>query len=160
MPPLLKPSECTLLVLDSASTVTQKDRDGEVLANRKRIFQAASLCDVPAFLAVQDQKTIEPDSEAPQERVYSPPMPGNPWGETPLGLALARASRSSLLICGYWLDEHITFTSLNALGEGYDIYLITVATPRSWGSEHGHPASCAGGGRPYLDKTGCPRMGQ
>jgi len=56
-------------------------------------------------------------------------MPDNPWGETPLGLALARASRSSLLICGYWLDECITFTSLNALGEGYDIYLITDASP-------------------------------
>ena len=129
MPPLLKPSECTLLVLDSASPVTPQDRDGEVLPNRKRILQAATLCAVPAFLAVRDHQTTQPDSEPPQERVYSPPMPGKPWGETPLGLALARASRSSLLICGYWLDECITFTALNALGEGYDIYLITDASP-------------------------------
>lgn len=35
----------------------------------------------------------------------------------------------SLLICGYWLDECITFTALNALGEGYDIYLVTDASP-------------------------------
>jgi len=129
MPPLLKPSECTLLVLDSAGPAAPKDTDREVLANRKRILQAATLCDVPAFLAVPDHPKIGPDSTPPQQRVYSPPMPDNPWGETPLGLALARASRSSLLICGYWLDECITFTSLNALGEGYDIYLITDASP-------------------------------
>jgi Isochorismatase family len=129
MPPLLKPCECTLLVLYSAGPVTPQERDGEVLANRKRILQAATVCEVPTILAVPDHKRFGPDSEPPQERVYSPPMPGNPWGETPLGLALARASRSSILICGYWLDECITFTSLNALGEGYDIYLITDASP-------------------------------
>jgi nicotinamidase-related amidase len=49
-------------------------------------------------------------------------MPGSPWAETPLGVALAKTSRTSLLICGYWLDECITFTALNALGEGYDIH--------------------------------------
>jgi hypothetical protein len=57
------------------------------------------------------------------------PSQENPWGETPLGLAVARASRLSLLICGYWLDECITFTALNALGEGYDLYLLTDASP-------------------------------
>ncbi|MFM9848011.1 MAG: isochorismatase family protein [Hyphomicrobiaceae bacterium] len=56
-------------------------------------------------------------------------MPGSPWAETPLGLALAKTSRTSLLICGYWLDECITFTALNALAEGYDIYLVTDASP-------------------------------
>jgi nicotinamidase-related amidase len=56
-------------------------------------------------------------------------MPGSPWAETPLGVALAKTSRTSLLICGYWLDECITFTALNALGEGYDIHLLTDASP-------------------------------
>lgn len=28
-----------------------------------------------------------------------------------------------------WLDECITFTALNALGEGYDIFLLTDASP-------------------------------
>ena len=56
-------------------------------------------------------------------------MPGSPWAESPLGIALAKTGRNSLLICGYWLDECITFTALNALGEGYDIFLLTDASP-------------------------------
>jgi nicotinamidase-related amidase len=56
-------------------------------------------------------------------------MPGSPWAETPLGLALSKTGRTSLLLCGYWLDECITFTALNALGEGYDIFLLTDASP-------------------------------
>ena len=56
-------------------------------------------------------------------------MPGSRWAESPLGIALAKTGRNSLLICGYWLDECITFTALNALGEGYDIFLLTDASP-------------------------------
>jgi nicotinamidase-related amidase len=56
-------------------------------------------------------------------------MPGGLWAETPLALALAETSRTSLLICGYWLEEGITLTALNALGEGYDIFLLTDASP-------------------------------
>jgi hypothetical protein len=126
MPPLLKPTECSVLVLDSAGQPSHPDND--VVAGRDRILQAASLCGVPAFRAARQQ----PDAPAHallQQPIYSPPMPGSPWADTPLGMALARASRTSLLICGYWLDECITFTALNALAEGYDIFLLTDASP-------------------------------
>jgi hypothetical protein len=131
MAPLLKPSECSLLVLDSAGEPISRDADTAVVAGRDRILQAAALCGIPTFLAVRDLQPIGRDmtSDLAHHQVYSPPMPGNPWGETPLGLALARTSRLALLICGYWLDECITFTALNALGEGYDIYLVTDASP-------------------------------
>src|SRR5690242_11311792 len=124
MPPLLKPYECSLLILDNAGTSESRDNDEVVAVSRNRILQAAALCEIPAFIAHRveaHQSNFSPKS-VPQ-RVYSPLMPGNPWGETPLGLALARAGRVSLLICGYWLDECVTFTSLYALGEGYDVYL-------------------------------------
>jgi hypothetical protein len=131
MAPLLKPSECSLLILDSAGEPDSQDRNAIVVAGRNRIVQAAAVCGIPTFLAVADVRTVRPDTASgpTHHQIYNAPMPGNPWCETPLGLALARASRSSLLICGYWLDECVTFTSLNALGEGYDIYLLTDASP-------------------------------
>lgn len=131
MAPLLKPTECSLLVLDRAGEPGPKDHDADVVAGRNRILQAAVLCGIPSFLAVREPERDEQDSvsKPAHQQIYGPPMPGNPWGETALGLALARASRMSLLICGYWLDECITFTALNALGEGYDIYLVTDASP-------------------------------
>lgn len=131
MAPLLKPSECSLLVLGSAGEPSPQDRDADFTAGRNRLLQATALCGVPAFLAMREPEVAEqaPASKPVHQQIYSPAMPGNPWGETPLGLALARASRLSLLICGYWLEECITFTALNALGEGYDTYLVTDASP-------------------------------
>lgn len=131
MAPLLKPSECSLLVLDTAGDSDFPDRDADVVAGRNRIVQAAALCGIPTFFAVPDLETVGPDLafKPINHKIHNPPMPGHPWGETPLGLALARASRLSLLICGYWLDECITFTALNALAEGYDTYLVTDASP-------------------------------
>jgi hypothetical protein len=131
MAPLLKPSECSLLILDSAGDPDPEDRDADVVASRNRILQAATLCGIPAFLAVRDLEIADGDhsSKPNHHQVFSPPMPGNPWRESSLGLSLERASRPSLLICGYWLDECITFTALNALGEGYDTYLVTDASP-------------------------------
>lgn len=128
MPPLLKPIECTLLILDSAGEPGELDRD--VTAGRRRILRAATLCGVPTLRGARERShdPVDDGALSPQP-IYSPPMPGSPWAETPLGLALANTSRTSLLICGYWLDECITFTALNALGEGYDIFLLTDASP-------------------------------
>jgi hypothetical protein len=131
MAPLLKPSECSLLVLNSAGAPTSQAPDPAVAAGRDRILRAAALCGIPTFLAMRELEPVgrSTASKRAHQQIYGPPIPGNPWGETPLGLAVARASRLSLLICGYWLDECITFTALNALGEGYDLYLLTDASP-------------------------------
>jgi hypothetical protein len=128
MPPLLKPIECTVLILDSAGQPDELNSD--VTAGRRRILSAAALCAVPAFEATRERShALGDDGPASNQAIYSPPMPGSSWAATPLGLALAKTSRTSLLICGYWLDECITFTALNALGEGYDIFLLTDASP-------------------------------
>lgn len=128
MPPLLKPTECSVLVLDSAGEPS--DLNADAMAGRDRMLRAASLCGVPAFRAARElAHTLTQATSSSSHALYSPPMPGSPWAETPLGLALAKASRTSLIICGYWLDECITFTALNALAEGYDIFLLTDASP-------------------------------
>ena len=130
MPPLLKPTECSVLVLDSAGEPHIQDQHADVTVSRDRILQAAALCAIPTFRAGREhQQAVVHDGALSKQPIYSPPIPGIPWAEAPLGLALAQASRTSLLICGYWLDECVTFTSLNALGEGYDVFLVTDASP-------------------------------
>ena len=128
MPPLLKPAECSVLVLDGAGEPNHVERDA--VAARERILRAAALCDVPGFRAAREQvHSPAGDAALSCQPFYCPPMPGTPWADTPLALALAKASRTSLLICGHWLDECITFTALNALAEGYDTYVLTDASP-------------------------------
>ena len=100
MPPLLKPIECTVLILDSAGEPGELDRD--VTAGRRRILRAAALCGVPTFQAAREPSHAPDDGgPASTQAIYNPPMPGSPWAETPLGLALAKTSRTSLLISGY-----------------------------------------------------------
>jgi hypothetical protein len=128
MPPLLKPSECSVLILDIVGEAS--DREPDVVAHRDRIVRAAALCGVPAFRAAGEYAPVlVHDAASTSQPIFPPPMPGSPWAKTPLGLALANASRTSLLICGYWLDENVTFSALNALGEGYDVFLLTDASP-------------------------------
>ena len=62
MAPLLKPTECSLLVLDSAGEPGPKDQDADVVAGRNRILQAAVLCGIPSFLAVREPEVAEQDS--------------------------------------------------------------------------------------------------
>jgi len=130
MPPLLKPIECAVLILTSAGEPSELDRD--VTTGRTRIVRAAHLCNVPTFRAAREASHAachDADGASSEQQIYGPAMPGSPWAESPLGIALAKTGRNSLLICGYWLDECITFTALNALGEGYDIFLLTDASP-------------------------------
>src|SRR6516162_2849873 len=83
MAPLMKPSECALLVLDSADEPAPQNRAAEVTAARDRILKAAAQCGIPAFLALRDLDTAACISKPTCQQIYSPPMPGNPWGETP-----------------------------------------------------------------------------
>jgi hypothetical protein len=131
MPPLLKPSECTLLVLGSADQPNADDHHATAKLSRGQLLQAASVCDVPTLFAVRNLETDTPAPSSQPGRLQVAPLPMTTiqWGNTPLGLALAGMNRSSMLICGFWLDEWVTFTALSALGEGYDIYLVTDASP-------------------------------
>ena len=131
MAALLKASECSVLVLNGDDDAA----DQTITAgHRQRILQAASPCGIPAFFAARarDHSTdAAPATAATSSNPlkYSCCTTGVLWAEISLARALAATSRSSLLLCGYWLDECITFTALNALGEGYDVYILTDASP-------------------------------
>lgn len=125
MAPLLKPSECTVLVVERFVDASLP-ADDAVAAGRSRILEAATICRLPTLVAAPAATTISNSSATP---IHDLLPSASAWAESPLGLSLAATGRSSLLICGYWLDEAITFTALSAMGEGYDVYLLTDASP-------------------------------
>lgn len=128
MPPLLKPAECGVLSLENLEA--PNDLHSDAAAARDRILGAALLCGVPTFRVVRHASNLlDGDPALASPPIYWHPAPGSVWAQSPLGVSLASASRTSLLICGYWLDECITFTALNALAEGYDVFLLTDASP-------------------------------
>lgn len=134
MPALLKPSECSVLVLNGNDDAADQTVADNIASHRQRILQAASPCGIPAFFAARardhaTQAALGATARSFNPLVYSCCTTGVLWAETSLAHALAATDRSSLLLCGYWLDECITFTALNALGEGYDVYVLTDASP-------------------------------
>jgi nicotinamidase-related amidase len=51
------------------------------------------------------------------------------FAHSAFGRALAQTGRSSVLLCGHWLEEYITFAAIKALSEGYDAYILADASP-------------------------------
>lgn len=125
MPPLLKPSECIVLLVEPFTDASIPDDDAVATA-RFRILQAATVCQIPALFATSAVTSAPSAGATPIHNLQSTMTT---WAESSLGAALAATSKSSLLICGYWLDESVTFAALNALSEGYDVYLLADASP-------------------------------
>jgi len=133
MAPLLKPSECSVVIVERLSDACVPDDNDSVAVGGSRILEAAALCRLPALFAAPNHSRPEQVATTAKPGPINVPihdlLPTASWADSTLGLALAATNRSSVLICGYWLDEAVTFTSLHALGEGYDVYLLTDASP-------------------------------
>jgi nicotinamidase-related amidase len=55
---------------------------------------------------------------------------GFSWSKSGLAEALAAQGRASLILCGFWLETTVTFLTLPALANGFDVFVlmdITVA---------------------------------
>jgi Isochorismatase family len=128
MAPLLRPSECSVLIVDALNS---QDSEFTVIANRDRVLEAASMCGIPSFVALylHDPTTGEPTNLSESARYYSFPAIGVLWQDSAFGRALAQTGRSSVLLCGHWLEEYITFAAIKALSEGYDAYILADASP-------------------------------
>ena len=134
MATLLKPSDCIVLIVERDGDFDVEGRVDAGIAHGTRILKAAAVCGIPTFRAAQGTANVGVAPAAGNPLLPDPPhhshsTKASAWADTPLGAALAASDRSSLLLGGYWLDECVTFTALNALAEGYDVYLLTDASP-------------------------------
>lgn len=147
MPPLLKPAQCILLILDPRPQHLERlDATSRETTSRKltTAHRAAELADVPTHLA--SNGTLGPPPTwitlaAPilGANMYDLPPATAQWYESPLGKALAASERNSLVLCGFWLECTATFTALAANAEGIDVSVLIDATP-FWLAEGKQPA--------------------
>ena len=134
MAPLLKPEECSLLLIDPVRRNVERsdiDDDGQYsLIGRYALFQqAARILDVPEFFVIDGNPTSERDwiiqpCERSRSRVHEASYSGSLWSTSGLGAALAKEDRACLVLCGFWLDGNITFVALNALADGFDVFVL------------------------------------
>ncbi len=139
MAPLLKPEDCCILFIDpvrrNVEHIEREDAGHDTLIGRHALVQeAARLLDVPKFFAihgdaVDEREWIARPCDRSKPRIYAVGTAGSLWSSSGLGAALTQEGRACLVLCGFWLERSVTFAALNALADGFDVFVLMDACP-------------------------------
>lgn len=139
MAPLLKPEDCCILFIDplrrNVERIEREDTRRETIISRHALIQeAAKVLGVPKFFviygaAVDEREWIAQPCDRSKPRVYAAGTAGSMWSSSGLGTALTEEGRACLVLCGFWLERSVTFAALNALADGFDVFVLMDACP-------------------------------
>lgn len=140
MAPLLKPEDCCILLIDPVrSNVERIERKGtcrhdSLISRHALIQEAAKVLDVPKFFTIygdafDEREWIAQPCDPSKPRIYAVGTAGSMWSSSGLGAALAKEGRACLVLCGFWLERSVTFAALNALADGFDVFVLMDACP-------------------------------
>lgn len=132
---LLSPSNCTLLLIDHQPfqfSALQSHDPGLVLNNVIGLAKTARLFGVPTILStvLQDRGGFLP---AALQAVFPEQQPIdrttiNTWEDARVVDAVASTGRKKLVIAALWTEVCLAMPVLHALGEGYEVYIVTDAS--------------------------------
>jgi nicotinamidase-related amidase len=132
---LLTPSNCTLLLIDHQPfqfAGLQSHDPGVVLNNVVGLAKAARLFGVPTIFTtvIQDRGGYLPAS---LQAVFPDQKPidrttVNTWEDPRVVDAVVTTGRKKLVVAALWTEICLAMPVLHALGEGYEVYIITDAS--------------------------------
>ncbi|MGE0852000.1 MAG: isochorismatase family protein [Hyphomicrobiaceae bacterium] len=134
--PLLDPAMCTVLLLNPDSTpLSGTNAPVSHVSKRQRLVRsAAAATAVPFYIASRmgkdgDDRQAVLDLPADGAYSYSPASLRNLWTDRGLSRTIAAHKRSSLIVAGSWLEIDVTFLTLTALADGFDLHILVDASP-------------------------------
>ena len=134
--PLLKPSECAVVLLDHEPQmifgVQSHDRQ-TVINNVTGLARAAKLFRIPTILTtieghgfsgpiLPEIQAIFPDQK-PIERTSM-----NAWEDDNFRSAVEQTGKRKLVMAGLWTEVCLAFPTLSALANGYKVYFVADAS--------------------------------
>jgi nicotinamidase-related amidase len=133
---LLTPDNCVLALIDYQPQmlfgVENFDRQ-DVINKTVALAKAARLFDVPTILSTVETKSfsgyIWPQLKAvfpDQEPIERSSM--NSWDDKNFVAAVEKTRRKKLIIAGLWTEACVTFPTIQALNDGYDVYFVADAS--------------------------------
>lgn len=136
MAPLLRPEDCCILFIDPVRRNIERIEIEDVdtfISRYVTIQEAAKMLDVPEYFAIDREHAdkrewIAQPRECSKPRVYVVGPVGS-LCSTGLGAALTEEGRACLVLCGFWLEMSVTFAALNALADGFDVFVLMDACP-------------------------------
>jgi nicotinamidase-related amidase len=129
--PLLDPAFCAL-VLISPEVLDHSSVGPNTHPAVKRaidvLLRAAEVAEVPVFILGHDpeQKSASSSqlSSVPSKLRFGLEQHRSPWAHRPFVEALAAQDRTILVLAGLWFEHEILAAALNALVDGYDVYVL------------------------------------
>jgi nicotinamidase-related amidase len=132
---LLNPDNCALILIDFQPQMAfaVKSIDGQSLINNAAgLAKAAKIFNVPTILTTVAEKSFS-GPMFPQIRTVFPEQKiidrttMNSWEDDRVVNAFKKTGRSKLVLAGLWTEVCIVCPAIQALQEGYEVYIITDA---------------------------------
>jgi len=131
----LDPKNCALVLIDFQPQMAfgVKSIDGQTLVNNATgLAKAARVFDVPTILTSVAEKSFSGPTFK-QLREVQPTSPiidrttMNCWEDPALVEAVRRTGRKKIVMAGLWTEVCIALPALDALREGFEVYVVTDA---------------------------------
>jgi nicotinamidase-related amidase len=133
---LLTPQNCALIVIDyqpvQVTSVASMDRR-DLVTNIVAVVKVARLFGVPIVLSTanvrsgRNQPTIHQLQDLLGGLASYDRSTINAWEDDAFVAAVKATGRKKLLMCALWTEACLTFPTLDAIKEGYEIYPIVDA---------------------------------
>lgn len=142
---LLSPENTVLLLIDyqptQVNSINSMDRH-QLIENITAVTKLAQSYDVPIILSTVNVQTGRNKDTIPQLKSLLADLPSydrtsiNAWEDQEFNAAVKATGRKKLLIAALWTEACLTFPTLDALKEGYEVYPIVDAVGGTSGIAH------------------------
>jgi nicotinamidase-related amidase len=137
MAPLLSSSDTAILFVDPRRqhfTTLQNSTQQPFADALELLVSAASMANIAPYFVTDPAETDPNDwfakpGAAAGHHIHVFSNSGPTWSDSGLALALAAENKPNLVICGFWLETKVSFLALYALSAGFDVFLVSDATP-------------------------------
>ncbi len=129
---LLTPDNCVVALIDHQPQmmfgVAGVDRQS-IINNTVALGKAARVFDVPVVLTTVETKSFS-GNLWPQIRAVFPEQPAierssmNAWDDKDFVAAIKATGRKKLVLAGLWTEVCVTFPSVQAIHDGYEVYVV------------------------------------
>ncbi len=129
---LLTPDNCVVALIDHQPQmmfgVAGVDRQS-IINNTVALGKAARVFDVPVVLTTVETKSFS-GNLWPQIRAVFPEQPAierssmNAWDDKTFVAAIKATGRKKIVLAGLWTEVCVTFPSVQAIHDGYEVYVV------------------------------------
>ena len=129
---LLTPDNCVVALIDHQPQmmfgVAGVDRQS-IINNTVALGKAARVFDVPVVLTTVETKSFS-GNLWPQIRAVFPEQPAierssmNAWDDKNFVAAIEATGRKKIVLAGLWTEVCVTFPTVQAIHDGYDVYVV------------------------------------